>query len=1119
MALKLPKIDLTNIDLDEVENDLANELKGLCDENGKETNARASALLLHKLGQIYQKRSPDMFSLIRSATLYNAALLRNPPNKQVVEDDLRNLCLHILFLAGAADQTAQLTQQAEIVKQAVSEMRETSKQKLKEIKLIPENASGEELHSLERSKILFVQNLQNRITDNYMEIMQTLARFCEEVMGEAPCKFTLAGMGSLARREITPFSDFENIILLDNAVPNDESYENTLNYFRWFSAIFQIVLINIQETIVPSVAIVSLSDWFFDNITPRGISFDGMMPHACKFPLGRQQLTDKKPWQTELIKPVEEMLKYLSTEENLKNGYHLSDILTKTCFVCKDKHIFEEFEKRVGEIIEKNSESVLQDVKKQVIDDLESFATRFSLSKLKPNEQFNIKKIVYRSTTLFISALGKICDISASSCFVIITKLHEKNVISDYGKHKLMYAVALACEIRLRWYMQSNKQCDCIDSAQDLVDLVGKKSVISYFQIAYALQCDITMRLNLKRVHFYSTPLLVNLSLAFCFEDQQQSINLSYAKEQANPSKRLHNFDTCLKLLENQTIQIVNETASAFTIYERSKHLNELGEHLLWMSCYDDAIECYQKSTQLIQQNDLKHNQENQQIDKMQIHLQKQVSKNYRNIGESFVYLYKYAEAEANFNESITVLKSLPPGENTDREYALTLSQHGRRLIWMEKYVDAKQNLEKSLQNLEQISPNVDSDFDVSDTLHVLGHCLMKMDKYDEAKRCLDRSLQIKERISSDVDSDRDFAVTLHELGRCLMKMDKYDEAKRCLDRSLQIDERISSDVDSDRGVAVTLHVLGRCLMEMDKYDEAKRCLDRSLQIKARISSDVDSDRGVAVTLHVLGHCLMEMDKYDEAKRCLDRSLQIDERISSDVDSDCGVAVTLHDLGRCLMEMDKYDEAKRCLDRSLQIDERISSDVDSDRGVAVTLHELGRCLMEMDKYDEAKRSLDRSLQIKARISSDVDFDRGVAVTLHELGRCLMEMDKYDEAKRSLDRSLQIKARISSDVDSDGGVAVTLHELGCCLMEMDKYYEAKRCLDRSLQIDERISSDVGSDRGVAVTLHELSCCLMKMDKYDEAIRCLDRSLQIKERISSDVYFGCGVSVTLYELGHG
>ena len=1117
IKLKLERIDLTVIKLNEAENELANELKNVCDENGKETNQPASALLLHKLGHIYQKHSPDLFSLIRSATLYNAALLRNPPNKQAVEDDLRNLCSHILFLAGATNQTAQLTQQAKIIKQAVSEMRETVKQKLMEIKLIPENASREELHSLERSQILFVQNLQNQITDNYMEIMQTLARFCEEVMGKAPCKFALAGMGSLARREITPFSDFENIILLDNAVRKTESYENTLNYFRWFSVIFQIVLINIQETIVPSVAIVSLHDWFFDDITPRGISFDGMMPHACKFPLGRQQPTDKKPWQTELIKPAEEMLKYLSTEENLKNGYHLSDILTKTCFVYKDKQIFEEFEKGINEIIEKESESVLENMKKQVVDDLESFAMRSSLSKLQPNEQFNIKRIVYRSTTLFISALGRICNIPASSCFDIITELHAKNVISDYAKHKLMYAVAVACEIRLRWYMKSNKQCDTIDSTQLLVDLVGKKSIISYFQIAYALQCDITKRLNLKPVHFYSVPSLVNLTLYYCFGDQHISINFTHAKEQANPSKRLQKLDTCLKLLENQTIQNLCENASVNTINEWSKPLNELGEHLSWQRCFDDAIECYQKSTQLIQQTNSKHNEETGLRDEMHINMQKKISKNYPGIGKSFIFLNKYADAETNLNKSMAVVKSLPPGENTDREHALTLLYIGNCLVCRGKNIEAKQNMKKALQILQRVSPNVDFDGGVAITLTDLGRCLMAMDKHDEAKSCLDRSLLIKERISSDVDSDGGVAVTLTDLGHCLMKMDKHDEAKSCLDRSLQIKERISTGVDSDGGVAVTLTHLSRCLMKMNKHDEAKSCLDRSLQIKNRILSDVDSDGGVDVTLFDLGRCLMAMDKYDEAKSCLDRSLQIEERISSDVDSDSGVAVTLNDLGRCLMAMDKHDEAKSCLDRSLQIEERISSDVDSDGGVAVTLTDLGRCLMAMDKHDEAKSCLDRSLQIKERISSDVDSDGGVAITLFNLGRCLMKMDKHDEAKSCLDRSLQIEERISSDVDSDGGVAITLFNLGRCLMAMNKHDEAKSCLDRSLQIEERISSDVDSDGGVAVTLTHLGRCLMEMDKHDEAKSCLDRSLQIKERISSDVDSDGGVAITLTDLG--
>ena len=48
-----------------------------------------------------------------------------------------------------------------------------------------------------------------------------------------------------------------------------------------------------------------------------------MMPHACKFPLGRQQHTKHKQFTTELIKPVSEMLEYLSFEADLKNIINL----------------------------------------------------------------------------------------------------------------------------------------------------------------------------------------------------------------------------------------------------------------------------------------------------------------------------------------------------------------------------------------------------------------------------------------------------------------------------------------------------------------------------------------------------------------------------------------------------------------------------------------------------------------------------------------------------------------------------------------------------------------------------------------------------------------------------
>ena len=114
-------------------------------------------------------------------------------------------------------------------------------------------------------------------------------------------------------------------------------------------------------------------DWFYGDVAPNGISFDGFMPHACKTPLGRQQPTKNKPWKTELIKPVSEMLKCWSSEKDLKNGYHLADILTQTCYVFGDKETFDDFEEGVSSKLEKQQKSnrifFVDRLNCQVIDD------------------------------------------------------------------------------------------------------------------------------------------------------------------------------------------------------------------------------------------------------------------------------------------------------------------------------------------------------------------------------------------------------------------------------------------------------------------------------------------------------------------------------------------------------------------------------------------------------------------------------------------------------------------------------------------------------------------------------------------------------------------------------
>jgi len=231
---------------------------------------------------------------------------------------------------------------------------------------------------------------------------------------------------------------------------------------------------------------------FFDAYTKSGISFDGMMPHACKSPLGRPP-TENKPWDLELIKPVSSMVKYLTQEQDLKNGYHLADILTCTCFVAGSKEVYQDFEQQRKIILKAEQNSTKEEVIRMIKSDMKNHSTKLTIFSAVENNSYNIKQLAYRSTTIFIIGLAKLHNIEPGSCFEIVQRMRDRKLITDEFSHKLHYAVALACEIRLKTYLKQGYQCDYVECSKEeldkdvinnLIETVGMRSCYDYLEIA-----------------------------------------------------------------------------------------------------------------------------------------------------------------------------------------------------------------------------------------------------------------------------------------------------------------------------------------------------------------------------------------------------------------------------------------------------------------------------------------------------------------------------------------------------------------------------------------------------------------------------------------------------------
>ena len=1113
--------------------------KNYCNLLGKETNPAKAAEILYQIGLLYRQKSPNKIALIQSAGLLNAAIVRQPSNVKQIKSDLAELCQLVLEMANAKNQNVDLIKKAEQVKTKVTELRLEVQKFLKNLPKLRNNSSKEESNNLNAEKIIAIKQINKIIAQKYKQIMAELSEFCEYVMGKPPCEYAIIGMGSLARQEITPYSDFEHVIILFD----DENYKLHLVYFKWFSVIFHIIVLNVQETIVPSLNIYSLNDknsslgdWYYDDVTKRGISFDGMMPHACMFPLGRQQHTTNKPFTTELIKPVGEMLNYLSSDAELKHGYHVADILTKTCFVYGNPEIFKQFADCVQKYRDTQSHiDRIYDVKKQVEDDLQKFSTRFRLANLKSQLNINIKQLVYRSSTLFISALARIHNISANSCFDIINQMAKNKQITERAADKLRLAIAIACEMRLRVYTNMTSQCDnAIDLTQNgiekFLNIVGMASTINYFQIAYCLQCEVAKQLGFTKLHFYSKPQFINITigLAFgtgvltnfptdltqnrfwkssefdfdaCLEKLETELNLdkeimahqnlTFASDQSRPNNLFKSFAKTLYSAEiyDEALEFYKQLLDVYhTKFKNSNYNcdiafinNEIGLCLSSLNQKEKALQYYKKALQIYQNA-------NANV--------RFIAAIYHNIGFCHVSLKNYDEALTNLNQALKIRQSTTLNADVDEDIAESLACIGDCQVKLNNHQESLTYLNNALEIFQTVTLNADKDRKIAFTFTSIGKHHINLENYDLALANLNQALEILQNTTLHIDTDSTIAVTHHEIGRCHYLLEHYNQAIKSFNRSLEIFQNLTLNPVKDRNIAASYQLIGLCHEYMHSYAEAITNLRQALKIYKNTASNADTDKDVSITLQKIGQCHIDLHNYHQALVNLNQSLEIQQNSSANADTDKNLAMTLHIIGRCHLNLHNYNEALANLNRSLKIEQNVTTDADTDASLALTLHEIGRCHTNLHSYNEALAHLNQSLAIQKKSVLNADTDMNLAVTIGVIGRCHVDLCNYDIAMAHLTKAFEAFQNTSSNLhNKDRNSAIIQCNIGRCRIGWQQYDQAWDCFEKSLKVFQNNTSNENEDFQIANIFNYMGEYLITKQQFEEALTYLQKAHEI------------------------
>lgn len=445
-------------------------------------------------------------------------------------------------------------------------------------------------------------------TTNFKQLLRMLIGEGEQLLGPPPESWACIGLGSMARNEMSPYSDIEFAFLIEKNTPK------ALHYFRTLALFLQIRVINLGETPFP------IFNYQYPSPTIDGFCLDS----GGNTPLG-------KSGDNELIGTPDNFIEYLKPKQ-WKEDIILTNVLSSVCFIHGNNNLVAAYnEKKAAFLNQKHHSFACKNRQKLAMTLLQG-----SLKEFKPDmsiekeriKAFGIKQELYRPFQSTIGALALYYGLKSQNIFKIIEEFIELGFFNQKGathlKEALSYVFSLRYEAHLFYgteqeylvHLETEKDPALLYINERYISLLTRiyQTLLPFQKIAEQFLTNQDTEIWSKDFFLSANPSTRGFACnkAFHYREAQQAfqeaVNLEPNKpslllELANQESILGNFQHSIVLLK-QAIEIQTNPEELATIH------NNLGATFLANHQHDEAIASFQMALALDEKNFGEHSRQ-----------------------------------------------------------------------------------------------------------------------------------------------------------------------------------------------------------------------------------------------------------------------------------------------------------------------------------------------------------------------------------------------------------------------------------------------------------------------------------------------------------------------------